>query len=178
MILPLCGALVRPHLEYSHSSGLPSQGRHGHSEENPAKGHRDEQIGACLLWGKAGTAVTAQPEEEKAQGELSNVLTHLKGGCKEDGARPLSVVPNDRTRCNGPNLKYGRFPLNIRKHIFKWEWPRSGTVFPGVLCSYHPYGNPKATSTWSGMTGSGWLRLGRGAGLGDLQRSFTTSPTV
>lgn len=55
------------------------------------------------------------------------MFTYLKGGHKEDAARLLSGLPIDRTRGrlpidrtrgNGPNLKHGRFPLNIRKQIF------------------------------------------------------------
>lgn len=46
------------------------------------------------------------------------MFTYLKGGCKEDGDRLLSVVPIDRTRGNGPNLKHGRCLLSIRKQIF------------------------------------------------------------
>ncbi|KAK4816624.1 hypothetical protein QYF61_019323 [Mycteria americana] len=62
-------------------------------------------------------AGTAQPGEEKAQGDLTNVYTYLQGGCKEDGARLFSVVPSDRTRGDGHRLKHRRFPLNIRKHF-------------------------------------------------------------
>ncbi|KAK4829452.1 LOW QUALITY PROTEIN: hypothetical protein QYF61_004670 [Mycteria americana] len=50
--------------------------------------------------------------------ELINVYKYLKGGCKEDRARLFSVVPSDRTRDNTPQLKHGRFCLNIRKHFF------------------------------------------------------------
>ncbi|KAK4825975.1 hypothetical protein QYF61_003544, partial [Mycteria americana] len=43
------------------------------------------------------------------------------GGCKEDEARLFSVVPSDRTRANGHNLKYRRFPLNIRETLCYYE---------------------------------------------------------
>ena len=40
---------------------------------------------------------------------------YLKGGCKEDGARLLSVVPSVSTRGNAHKLEHKLFPLNTRK---------------------------------------------------------------
>ena len=50
--------------------------------------------------------------------DLINAYKYLKGRCKEDRARLLSVVPGDRTRGNEHKLKYRKVHLNPRKHIF------------------------------------------------------------
>jgi len=57
-------------------------------------------------------------EKRRLREGLISAYKHLQQGCKEDSARIFSVVPSDRTRCNGHKLKYRRFPLNTRKHIF------------------------------------------------------------
>ena len=41
---------------------------------------------------------------------------YLVGGNDEDGARLLSVVPTDRTRGNGRQLKHIKFHLNYLNH--------------------------------------------------------------
>ncbi|KAK4823918.1 hypothetical protein QYF61_008304 [Mycteria americana] len=55
--------------------------------------------------GEAERAGTVQPEEEKAQEDLSKVYNDLMQGSKEDRARLSSVVLSDRTRGTGHKLK-------------------------------------------------------------------------
>ncbi|KAK4814881.1 hypothetical protein QYF61_001259 [Mycteria americana] len=63
-------------------------------------------------------AVTAQPGEEKAEGDLISAYKYLKGGCKDNGARLFSVVPSDRARSNGHKLKHKRVHQTMMRHFF------------------------------------------------------------
>jgi len=46
------------------------------------------------------------------------VYKYLQGECKEGRAKLFPVVPSNRTRGYGHQLKHRRFSLNIRNHIF------------------------------------------------------------
>jgi len=50
--------------------------------------------------------------------DLINTCQYLRGRYKEAGVRLFPVVPSDRTRGNGYDLKQPKFYLNIRKHFF------------------------------------------------------------
>jgi len=57
-------------------------------------------------------------KKRRLRGDPINAYKYLKGGCQEDGARHFSVVPSNKTRNNGHNLKHSKFRLNMRKNFF------------------------------------------------------------
>lgn len=64
------------------------QERQGHTGDSPTKSHKAQKgTGTCLIRGKAESAGTVLPGEEKAQGDLIKVYKYLKGKCKEDRDR-------------------------------------------------------------------------------------------
>jgi len=66
------------------------------------------------------TAGTARLKKRRLRGDVIKVYQYLKGGCNDNTARLLPVVPTDRARHNAQRLKHRRLLLNVREH-FHWD---------------------------------------------------------
>lgn len=108
-------------------------------------------------------AGTAQPREQKAQGNIANVYKHLEGGGKEDRARCFSLVQWAQT---------GKIPLNSKFYLLK-SLLSNGIVCHKRLWTLHPWRYSEDFWTWSWTTGSRRSCLSRGLD----QMTFRLLPT-
>ena len=111
VILPLCSAFVRPHLEYCVQLWGPQYRRDmellervqrratklSRGMEHLSYEDRLRELGLFSL------------EKRRLWGDLRAAFQYLQGPYKNDGERLLTSACNDRTRGNSYNLKEGRF---------------------------------------------------------------------
>jgi len=119
VILPLCSALVRPHLESFVQLWSPQHRRDMELLEWVQRRITKMIRGLENLYEERLRELGLfSLEKRRLQGELTAAFQYLKGACRKDGHNFFSESCCDRTRTSGLKPRKGRFRLDRRKKFF------------------------------------------------------------